>query len=109
MKFIIYRTALGKAPFLSWEDRLERSVRMIIRTRLDRLKEGNLGDWKVLKGAEGVCEMRINYGPGYRVYFGKEGSMIVILLLGGDKGSQDKDIEKARQYWLDYKEHKNDY
>ena len=109
MNFKIYKTVAGKAPFLEWEERLDRKDRTVVRARLDRILLGNLGDWKVLKNADGVCEVRIDYGPGYRVYFGKQGAVIVVLLIGGDKGSQEKDIQKARKYWLDYKEHGNDY
>lgn len=65
---------------------------------------GNFGDAKMIKGGEGIWELRIDYGPGYRVYFGKQGATIVILLTGGDKKSQNRDIAKAKRYWLDYKD-----
>jgi putative addiction module killer protein len=52
---------------------------------------------------EGVHEVRIHFGPGYRIYFGREGDAVVILLRGGDKGSQDRDIERAQEYWRDYR------
>ncbi len=65
---------------------------------------GNFGDAKRIKGGEGVLELRISYGPGYRIYFGKDGSTVVVLLIGGDKGSQNRDIAKAKRYWLDYKD-----
>ena len=66
-----------------------------------RLRLGNFGDSKSV--GEGVLELRIDHGPGYRIYFGRDGSDVVILLLGGDKRSQSKDIETARVYWADYK------
>ena len=65
---------------------------------------GNSGDWKVIKNGGGICEIRVAQGPGYRVYFAKDGATIVVLLAGGDKSSQDRDIEKAKKYWRDYKE-----
>jgi putative addiction module killer protein len=65
---------------------------------------GNFGDCKLIKGGEGVSELRIDYGPGYRIYFGKDKATIVALLIGGNKGSQTRDIAKAKRYWLDYKE-----
>jgi putative addiction module killer protein len=58
----------------------------------------------MIKGGEGVWELRIDYGPGYRIYFGKKGTTIVILLTGRDKKSQDRDIAKAKKYWLDCKD-----
>lgn len=72
-----------------------------VRVRLDRVSLGNLGD--CLGEGEGVQELRIDYGPGYRVYFGQEGMTIVMLLCGGDKSTQAKDIEIARRYWSDYR------
>jgi putative addiction module killer protein len=61
-----------------------------------------MGDCKVV--GEGIWELRIHFGPGYRVYFGKHGTVIVVLLCGGDKSSQRKDILNAKQYWKDFKE-----
>ena len=68
--------------------------------RLDRIKLGNLGDYRSV--AQGVFELRIDYGPGYRVYFGQVGLTIVLLLCGGDKSTQQQDIGKAQEYWRDY-------
>ena len=62
---------------------------------------GNMGDYKSV--GRGVAECRFNYGPGYSVYFGKHGNAVVILLSGGTKKSQAKDIELAKEYWADYK------
>lgn len=64
---------------------------------------GNFGDAKIIQNAEGIWELRIDYGPGYRIYFGKDGKTVVILLIGGEKKSQNRDIRKAKQYWLEYK------
>ncbi len=75
-------------------------TRAKILTRLDRLKFGNFGDCKTLK--EGVCELRIHYGPGIRIYYGKIGNKVILLLCGGDKGSQDRDVAKAKEYLKDY-------
>lgn len=94
----IYETAAGKRPFEVWIKGLkEIHTRAKILTRLDRLRLGNFGDCKTLQ--EGVCELRIHYGP---IYYGKVGNKIVLLLCGGDKGSQDKDINKAKDYLKDY-------
>jgi len=73
--------------------------------RLERLRLGLFGDCKVV--GDGVRELRIDFGPGYRVYFGQDGTTVVLLLLGGSKGTQTKDIARAKRYWLDYKERKD--
>ena len=104
IKIKIYSTKAGKEPFSEWEEDLDQKVRAIIRNRLDRIGLGNFGDAKMIKGAEGIWELRIDYGPGYRIYFGKKGFTIVLLLMGGEKKSQARDIEKANRYWLDGKE-----
>jgi putative addiction module killer protein len=69
--------------------------------RIDRVREGNLGDARPV--GMGVSELRIPVGPGYRVYYARDGETLVLLLCGGDKGSQDDDIRRARAYWTDYK------
>lgn len=102
----IYTTADGIAPFLKWQKSLkDKRARAKIRSRLDRIESGNLGDCKFVGG--GVYELRIDYGPGYRVYFGQENDVILLLLWGGDKGTQAKDIRKAQSYWKDYSDRSN--
>ena len=73
----------------------------MIEKRLTRVQLGNLGDHKAL--GDGISELRIDFGPGYRVYFGQDAGALVILLCGGDKSSQDADIRQARAYWADYR------
>jgi len=93
-----YKTQSGKVPFSDWlEDLKDPMVRHRIRRRLDRVELGNFGDYKVLD--EGVCELRLDFGSGFRIYFAEEGDIIVILLCGGDKSTQDKDIKTAKKYW----------
>jgi putative addiction module killer protein len=94
----IYVTEGGRAPFSEWLASLrDRKARAKIRVRLDRVSLGNLGDCHGV--GDGVQELRIDYGPGYRVFFGQVGSTIVLLLCGGDKSTQAKDIEQAKRYW----------
>jgi putative addiction module killer protein len=76
-----------------------------IAQRLNRLNLGNLGDYKSVGG--GVYELRIDYGSGYRIYFGQIGTTIILLLCGGDKRTQAKDIEIAQKYWQDYRRREN--
>ena len=98
----IYITEEGREPFSEWLISLrDQKARARIRVRLDRVSLGNLGDCHGV--GDGIQELRINYGPGYRVYFAEEGTMIVLLLCGGDKSSQTKDIQTAKQYWTDYR------
>ena len=99
---LYYQKENGIVPFLKWlysiEDRITRAK---IRIRLDRMSAGNLGDCRPV--GDGVNEARIDYGPGYRIYFAFDGEKIVVVLCGGDKSSQGKDIRLAKEYWLDYK------
>ena len=98
----IYLTENGRAPFSEWLEALrDEKAQAKIRVRLDRVRLGNLGDWAAV--GEGVGELRIHYGPGYRVYFGQVGSAIVLLLCGGDKSTQSRDIQMAQAYWRDYR------
>lgn len=97
-----YQTVDGRTPVAEWLDGLRDSVaRARIVARLDRLSAGLRGDWKSVGG--GVSELRIDYGPGYRVYYAQEGDTMVLLLCGGSKRTQAKDIERAHAYWKDYK------
>lgn len=97
-----YLDRQGRIPFRDWLDGLDKATRARIQARLLRFETCNLGDHKHLDG--GVWEARVMFAPGYRLYFGKEGDELVLLLIGGDKGSQHKDIAKAAGYWKDYKE-----
>jgi len=97
----IYETRTGRCPFDIWFEGIrELNTRAKILSRLDRLKLGNFGDCKSL--SDGVYELRIHYRPGIRIYFSKVGNTIVLLLCGGDKGSQAKDIKKAKEYLKDH-------
>ena len=100
-----YQTAEGQVPLSEWLDGLrDDRARARIVAGLDRLSVGLLGDWKSV--GDGVRELRIDYGPGYRVYYGQDGETLILLLCGGDKRTQTKDIEKAHGYWKDYKARK---
>jgi putative addiction module killer protein len=101
-----YLTPDGRSPYEEWVDSL-RDIKATakIRERLNRVRLGNLGDFRSV--GEGVCELRINYGPGYRVYFGQLGTTIVLLLCGGDKSTQEQDISRAKEYWRDYERREN--
>jgi putative addiction module killer protein len=97
----------GKSPFDEWIEGLkDRTGRAKIQTRLDRVAEGNLGDHGAV--GEGVSELRIDFGPGYRVYYAETGPTIVLLLIGGDKSTQQKDIKVAKEYWRSFKEGENE-
>lgn len=98
----IFCTTNGKKPFVSWLESLkDKKIRYRIKERLDRIALGNMGDCKPIR--EGVSELRLDFGPGYRIYFAEEKQKIVILLCGGDKSTQEKDIKKAIQYWEIYR------
>ena len=92
----------GSAPFADWFSRLRdiRAKQKVI-ARLANVRSGSLGNTRAV--GEGVQELKIDYGPGYRVYFGQAGNEIVILLCGGDKRTQDEDIKQAKAFWKEYK------
>lgn len=90
----------GRSPFREWLRRLDVPIRARIQARVLRFETGNLGDHKLV--GDGVWEARLAFGPGYRLYFGKSAQELVLLLLGGDKRSQTKDIEQAKTYWKNY-------
>lgn len=104
-ELLTYENADGKRPFDNWLYGLkDRATKARIIARLNRVALGNMGDSKSV--GEGVCELRLDFGKGYRVYFAQEGEEIVLLLCGGDKGSQAKDVRLAKNYWEDYKKRK---
>lgn len=92
---ILFETDKGKQPFKEWLSELYVSVRARIEQRILRLSLGNYGDYKPLKN--GLYELRLKFGPGYRVYFGGDGKKIVIILNGGDKKTQSKDIKNSER------------
>ena len=102
-----YTTHSGKVPFREWLDSLKDTMgRARIRKRLDRLELGHYGDCNPV--GEGVQELRLFFGPGYRVYFADHNDCIVLLLCGGDKNSQVEDIKKAKDFWKEFKERIHD-
>lgn len=97
-----YKTPSGKNPFRSWLDSLkDRKAQQIIDARIANVRRGTFGDCRVV--GFGVTELKISYGPGYRIYFGQDGQISVILLCGGTKKNQDVDIKKSQKYWEDYR------
>ncbi len=99
----VYEDADGKAPFEAWFHGLEARAAARVTRALTRLELGG-GDLKAL--GEGVAELRIDYGPGYRVYFGQDGETLVILLCGGTKTRQQTDIDRAKVMWAEYRARK---
>ncbi|MEN9724313.1 MAG: hypothetical protein RJB38_2299 [Pseudomonadota bacterium] len=97
-----YLNTAGESPYRHWLDSLDVSVKARIQARIFRFQLGNLGDHKSV--GKGVWEARIQFGPGYRVYFGKDGDRLILLLLGGSKSSQSRDIRKAQEYWSEHLE-----
>lgn len=96
-----YQTEDGRQPFTEWLLALrDQEAAHRIDSRIGRVRLGNFGDARSV--GQGVSELRIPYGPGYRVYFGRQGDRLVILLCGGDKRSQQSDIRRAHEYWADY-------
>jgi putative addiction module killer protein len=99
---IVYQQDQGRRPFETWLENIRdtRAQARIVR-RIRQVQAGTLGDCKPV--GDGVLELRIDVGAGYRVYCGRHGATLVILLLGGDKSSQDRDIERAKEFWADWR------
>jgi len=96
-----YTTGNGITPFENWMEELrDARAKAKIIVRLDRIMLGNFGDHKAI--GDGVSELRIDTGKGYRVYYGMDGNTVVLLLCGGNKATQQADIEKAKKFWRDY-------
>ena len=101
-----YVAAGGAQPFAEWFADLEAAARAKVTRAIVRLEQGNFSSVKSV--GEGVLEFRIDFGPGYRVYFGRDGDALVILLTGGTKKRQQRDIDTAHEYWQDYKKSKRE-
>jgi putative addiction module killer protein len=101
-QIVFYADEDGNEPFQVWIDNLrDQQGRRRIINRLFRVQQGNYGDVEPI--GEGLSELRLFFGPGYRVYFGEDAGNIVVILCGGDKASQSRDIEAAKVYWKEYK------
>lgn len=102
----LYARLDGVEPFTRWYLRLrDVAIQVRVRERIARVRDGNFGDSRSVGG--GVQELRIPIGPGIRVYFGRQGDSLVILLCGGDKQSQQRDIRRAQLYWNEYRSRSN--
>jgi putative addiction module killer protein len=100
-EILLYETGDGRVPFGEWMDSIvDEPIYGIVMARLERLELGNFGQHHGV--GQGVSELVINFGPGYRVYYGLDGTDLVILLVGGSKGSQRRDIQTAKSYWRSY-------
>jgi putative addiction module killer protein len=100
-RLVLYETIDGKCPWHEWFYQLpDRKAQAALDARLLRLQRGHFGDCTGV--GEGIFELRIHYGPGYRVYFGEDGDSLVVLLYGGSKRTQKRDISRAKAYWADY-------
>ncbi len=104
MKITEYLDRTGSSPFARWFSRIDARAASKVTIALMRLAQGNLSNVKSV--GSGVMEYRLDYGPGYRVYFGRDGDRVIVLLIGGTKQRQQNDIETAQVYWQDYKSRK---
>lgn len=101
-RVVIYANKTGKEPFTEWLNGLKNdNHRRCILMRLRRIELGNFGDSKHIQG--GVYEFRLFIGPGFRIYYGKDGETTIVLLCGGNKSSQTREIKTALIYWQEYK------
>ena len=102
IELLRYQQEDGKEPFTEWLLKMRDKVAQArIRVRLRLLEAGNFGDCEAV--GEGVLELRVHVGPGYRVYCGRHGNAVVVLLSGGDKASQAADIKRAKTLWTEWK------
>ena len=101
---IVYSDENGTEPFSEWIDNLKDVMgRKRILARIERLAHGNQGDCEPV--GEGISELRMFFGSGYRVYFAERNNVLVVLLCGGDKSTQTQDIKNAKIYWKEYLKH----
>ncbi len=102
----IYVAPNGKAPYEEWFESLkDKRAQALVLSRIDRVRLGNFGNCRSI--GNGVYELKIYFGPGLRIYFGLQGEEVVVLLCGGDKSSQGKDIAHAQEIWKEIKRDDN--
>jgi putative addiction module killer protein len=104
VEILEYLDVEGRSPYRDWFDALDAAAAAKITVAITRIRLGNLSNAKGVGG--GVQEYRIDFGPGYRIYFGKDGEALMILLAGGTKKRQQADITTAQARWVDYKRRK---
>ncbi len=102
-QIIYYTTVNGKCPYLDWLNTLDGKTQDIVNARIDRLKDGLLGDWKRLTNSK-LSELRINFGKGYRVYYQELNNIIILIVAGGDKSDQKRLIKQAGKYMKELEE-----
>lgn len=101
IQVVHYEAGSGADVYQEWLDGLrDRGTRVRITRRVDRIEQGNFGNHKFER--DGIWALRLDFGPGYRVYYNKTGEAVVLLLCGGDKSTQDRDIDKAVKYLQDF-------
>ncbi len=99
---IFYQIPDGSQPFIEWFNSIrDTRTKNRIQARIDSVETGNLGVYKSV--GDGVMELKLDFGPGYRIYYGEMDNRIVLLLCGGDKSSQNRDIKRAKGYWTEYR------
>jgi putative addiction module killer protein len=97
-----YKDEHGNEPFIDWLESIkDKTTQVRIRLRLMRIERGSFGDHRSI--GEGLYELRLHFGSGYRIYYGQVDDEIVLLLAGGDKSTQKQDIQRVKYYWQDYK------
>jgi putative addiction module killer protein len=101
----VFENDKEEVPYLNWLHSLDWRTQERIQQRVDRIRHGNFGDYKSIDG--NIYELRLFFGSGYRIYFGKDGEKLIILLAGGDKATQTKDIKNVKICWKQYMEDKN--
>jgi putative addiction module killer protein len=99
-EILTFQTDTGEIPYLQWLERLNWETQVRIVKRVARMERGQFGDCKALAG--GLYELRLFFGPSFRVYFGEYKGQVILLINGGDKSSQRQDIKKAQKYWETY-------
>jgi putative addiction module killer protein len=104
IKVRTYVDAEGRRPFAKWLDGLSEAAHAKVQTAIARMELGNLSNVRPV--GTGVSEYRIDFGPGYRIYFGRDGDAVIILLAGGTKHRQQRDIEAAKVLWREYRQRK---